>query len=163
MLIVEDGSGKPDAESYASVEMADLFHSARGAAAWASLSTGDKEVNLRKATDWIGERFGSVWLGRRATAGQALHWPRAGVCVDGVLIAANALPVALIRATCEMALKAATTPLTKDETAQVKSKTVGPLSVTYADGARQQVRFTAVENMVSPLTASRSSIRLVRA
>jgi hypothetical protein len=162
MLIVEDGTGKPDAESYASVAAADLFHSARGNAAWAALSTSAKEINLRKATDWLGERFSTRWAGYRSTSTQALDWPRAGVCIDRVLIAANALPVPLVRATMELALKAIDGPLTADESAQVKSETVGPLSVTYADGARQQTRFAAVENTLSPLVGGSNVIRLVR-
>lgn len=161
-LIVEDGTGKTDAESYASVAAADLFHSARGNAAWAALNTADKEINLRKATDWLGERFSTQWAGVRSTITQALDWPRSGVCVDRVTIAANALPVPLVRATMELALKASKGELTKDETAQVKSKTVGPLSITYADGARQQTRFAAIENTLGPLLELSGSIKLVR-
>lgn len=161
-LIVEDGTGKPDAESYASVAMADLFHTSRGNAAWAALTTEQKEINLRKATDWLGERYATRWAGLRASTLQALDWPRAGVCVDRVVIASNALPAALIRATVELALKTTEGALTVDETAQVKSETVGPISTTYADGARQQTRFASVENTLEPLVAGGNVIRLVR-
>lgn len=163
-LIVEDGTGKADAESYASVVAADLYHSQRGNTAWAAYTTAKKDESLRNATEWLDAEFAGMWQGQRATVTQALAWPRVGVCMDGVTIASNALPVALVRATCEMALRAGAASLTKDETAQVKSKTVGPLSITYADGARQQTKYTQVQNLVTPLLgASRNSIRLVRA
>jgi len=162
-LIVEDGTGKPDAESYASVAEADLYHSKRGNTSWLALTTQKKDESLRKATDWLGERFGGFWAGRRSTSIQALDWPRTGVCIDGVMIAGNALPIAIVKATIELALKASETALTVDEGAQVKSETVGPLSVTYADGYRQQTRFASVENILAPLVTGRNSIKLVRA
>lgn len=161
-LIVEDGSGKPDAESYASVAVADLRHSSLGNAAWAALSAGDKEIALRKATEWLGERFSGRWAGKRSTQTQALDWPRSCVCIDDVAIASNALPAILVRATCDLALKSITTPLTADEGAQVKSETVGPLQVVYADRARQQTRFAAVENGLTPLLLPSNVIRMVR-
>lgn len=162
-LIVEDGTGRPNAESYASVAEADAYHAARGGVAWAALIMTEKEVKLRLATDYLQQRFGGRWNGYRLTEVQALDWPRYGVVVDRVTLASNAVPIQVRRACCELALKAITQSLTVDEAAQVKSKQVGPISVTYADGARQNTRFAAVENMLSQLLSSASGIKLVRA
>lgn len=166
MLIVEDGTGKPDAESYASVAEADAYHAARGATAWAALSGADKAIKLRLATDYMQQRYGGKWKGYRATDVQALDWPRFGVVVDRVTLASDSVPVQVRRACCELALKATAQALIVDEAAQVKSESVGPLSVTYADGARQQTRFAAVEAMLAPLLAYSSgfgSIKVTRA
>jgi hypothetical protein len=163
-LIVEDGTGKADAESYASVAAADLYHSLRRNAVWATYGVAVKEAALRKATEWLDSEFSGLWQGWRSHATQALAWPRSGVVIDGVAVAYNALPAALTRATCELSLRAAIGPLTIDVGAQVTSKTVGPISVTYAHGARQQTKYAGVENLVSPLLKSgRGTVRLVRA
>ena len=50
-LVVEDGTGKADAESYISVADADTYHSNRGNTDWAALTTTEKEQLLRGATD----------------------------------------------------------------------------------------------------------------
>ena len=83
-LIVEDGTGRADAESYASVSVADAYHTARGNTAWAALATTAlKEAALRKATDYLGQTYGLRWKGYRMTTTQALDWPRELVCRPG--------------------------------------------------------------------------------
>lgn len=137
-LIVEDGTGLPDAEAYISVADADAYHAARGNAAWAALTTPAKEAALRLATDYMEAEYGPRWLGNRLTAEQALSWPRD---VEGV-------PEAVRRANAELAVRASAGPLLADQGPAVKQETVGPLSVTYADGARQSTRYVAVEALL---------------
>lgn len=162
-LIVESGAGLPDAESYASVATADAYWAARGApVAWSGLTTGAKESALRQATEYLA-RFTGKWKGIRVKTTQALDWPRSSVVVDSVTLAYDALPVQLVRATCELALKASSSTLMADETAQVKAEKVGPLEVTYADGARQQTRFAFVDTLLAPLINGAGSIKVVRA
>lgn len=163
-LVTETGASLPDAESYASVEAADAYHAGR-TIGWLDLALPEKEAALRLATDYLHQRFTGSWQGQRVRADQALDWPRSGVIVDGIEQRYTVLPVQLVRATCELALKASAQPLTADETAAVKSEKVGPIEITYADGARQQTRFAAVENMVRPLlrVGSQGSVRVFRA
>lgn len=52
-LIVEDGTGLADAESYLSVADADTYHADRNNEAWQDYSTAEKEAALRKATQYI--------------------------------------------------------------------------------------------------------------
>lgn len=150
-LVVEDGSGMQDADTYASVATADAYHASRGNSAWALLTTAMKDVKLRMATDYLQAKYSGGWKGYRVTALQALDWPRYGVTVDRVTLVSDQLPVQLVRACCELALKAIDGPLTADEGAQVKAEKVGQIEVTYADGARQQTRFASVESMLRPL------------
>lgn len=163
MLVVEDGSGRPDAESFASLAEADAYWLARGSpAAWVGLFQDQKEAALRRATEHL-QAYSGRWRGLRVNAGQALDWPRSGVVVDGVTLAYDSLPVQLVRATCELAIKAGSGSLMVDETAAIKSEKVGPLEVTYADGARQQTRYAFVETLLAPLLATAGSIKVVRA
>lgn len=159
-IVIEDGTGKSNAEAYISVADADAYFAARGNAAWEALTTGQKEQNLRLGTDYMGQVYGPRWCGERATATQSLDWPRIGVCgVDS-----NVVPVAVQRANAELAVRAAAGALLADQGAQVKSETVGPISVTYADGARQNVRYAAVDaSLAALLCKGGAQIAVVRA
>lgn len=153
MLTVEDGSGLTDSEAYISVADADLYFSARGNNAWAALAEPAKEAALRLSTDYMAAVYGPKWCGERLTETQALDWPRR---VEGV-------PVAVARANAELALRSLSGPLLADQGPAVKSETVGPLSVTYADGARQSVRYAAVDAMLAPLLRPAGMIEVRRA
>lgn len=143
-LIVDDGTGLATAEAYISVTDADAYFLARANTAWAALTTGAKEAALRQGADYL---EGYRWKGERLTSAQALAWPRSGVVVDGVTAAA--VPEAIRRANAELAVRASQGALSVDVGAAVKSEQVGPISVTYQDGARQQTRFEAVERMIA--------------
>src|SRR5690606_6189301 len=115
-----------------------------------------REAAIRRATQYLDSRY--RWKGHRLTGTQALEWPRDIV----------QWPVRRVREACaELALRAAEQgSLYADEgTAAVKSETVGPISVTYADAQRGQTRFTIVEDMLAGLidNAGRMTIRLERA
>ena len=151
-LIVENGSQVAGAESYASVADASTYFTARANAAWAALASDAlREAALRQACDYIEAVYGLRWKGERVAITQALSWPRDGVVVDGVELSTTAIPAALMRANIELALKASAGELLSDQGAQVISETVGPISVTYAAGARQATRYAYVENMLAGL------------
>ena len=164
-LTVEDGTGKATAESYGSVADATAYFAARGNTAWASLASDAlREAALRQATEYLDAVYAGRWKGDRYTAAQALSWPRYNVLVDGYALDADTLPTALVRATFELALRASAGELLSDAGAQVKSETVGPISVTYADGARQGTRYALVESMLSALLrVGTGQIPMVRA
>lgn len=136
-LVVEDGTGLPNAEAYASVAEADAYFSARGNAVWAALDTSQKEAALRLGADYMGDVYGPRWCGERLTTTQALDWPRGE---EGV-------PAAVKRANMELAVRASAGPLQADVGPAVKSETVDVISVTYADGARTGVvEYAAVDS-----------------
>lgn len=160
MLIVEDGTGKADAEAYISVADADTYFADRGYTLWAGLSEAEKEQALRRACDYMEGVFASRWYGDRASTTQALSWPRTGTDYDS-----DVVPVQVKRANAELAFRAAQGELLADQGAQVKSEQVGPISVEYAEGARQSTRYAAVEAMLASagLIAGGSTIKVVRA
>jgi hypothetical protein len=119
-LIVEDGTGFVDSESYISVADAAAYHVARNNDAWASGADVAWEGALRRATEWIDANYRARFSGYRTKSrAQALEWPRTSAYyVDRVngpspyyagsagfgfwtAIAANAIPVELQRATAE--------------------------------------------------------------
>ena len=113
-LIQEDGTGKADANAYASVADGDAYHEGHlYASAWTAAPTGNKEKALVMATRLIDAEF--RFQGVKANTEQALQWPRAECRdPDGAQdLASDAVPKAVVDATCEMAREL----LVKDRTA----------------------------------------------
>lgn len=163
--------GDATADSYASVAQADAWHAGRGNAAWEALTEAEKETALRRATTWIdatyGSRFGALPVYPRV---QALAWPRTGVTdADGYAVPHDAIPVEIVRATAEAALREALSPgsLSPDyvASAAVKSERVGPLSVEYVGGSGAssvQPILTIVDGLLAGLIGRRSGgVRMV--
>ncbi|WP_338801735.1 DnaT-like ssDNA-binding protein [Pseudomonas sp. RSB 5.4] len=76
-LIIEDGTGKPDAESYASAEDLAIYAVKFGVIIPAEISA--QEALLRRAALAMD---GMTWKGRKSNSEQALSWPRRGVDLD---------------------------------------------------------------------------------
>lgn len=147
-IVIEDGSGLPNAEAYISVANADAYFLARGSAAWAALTTEAKEQALRNGADYMAGVYGPRWKGSRKTAEQALDWPRTGVVANGFAVPDDVVPAAVARANAELAVRASAGPLLGDQGAAVKQETVGPITVVYQDGAKQSTRYAAVDGML---------------
>lgn len=148
-LIVEDGTGLPDAESYVSVADATDYHAARGNVAWAAATLSQQEIALRVATDYLDSRY--VWRGTRRTIHQALLFPRFGIYVDGVN---QTWPIPkLSQASCELALNALAGPLVVNQTsANVKREKIGPMETEYfGNSMNGQTFFTRVDDLLYPL------------
>lgn len=149
-LIVETGLGLASAESYASVDQASAYHSARGAAEWDTVE--DQEAALRKATDYMVQNYRLSWKGHRVTSEQALDWPRYECYdTDRFLIPSNVVPIEVRNACIELALKVTTEALNPDLTQQILSNSVGPISVTYSAASPQYKRFRAIDMMLRHL------------
>ena len=86
-LIIEDGSGKSDAESYASAEDLTMYAVKFGVVIPADATA--QEALLRRAALAMD---GMTWKGRKTSSEQALSWPRREVHLDGENKAANYLP-----------------------------------------------------------------------
>jgi hypothetical protein len=162
-LIVEDGTGIANAESYCSVATADARHSNLGNTAWAALTTSAKEQALRKATIYMTEAYRERWIGRRNNLTQALEWPRYGVSVEGWPVNVTTIPTDIVNACADLALKASTTDLAPDLTQGVIRKKIGPIETEYNRGSPQYPRYRAIDMMLSPyLVTSGPTAKLVR-
>jgi hypothetical protein len=165
-LIVEDGAGRTDADSYASLTFADAYHVSMGNASWAAETEGARETALRRATVYADNAY--TWRGLRSWPEQSLAWPRGGVVSDNIDIPSNEVPIQLQRAVCELALKALTADLMPDVSSDVvTAEAVGPVSVSYGNPRNGGLmRFSLVDSMLRDLLlsgGSGGSVRVVRA
>lgn len=163
-LIVEDGTGRSDAESYTSVAEADTYFSKRANAAWAALTTENKEAALRKATDYLGQVYRLRWKGTRVNGTQALDWPRAFVERDDYqyqglngstyiggffYFPSDEMPVEIRNACAELAFKSTSAELAPDIARETKREKVGPLEVEYNEYSVPYTRYRAIENLLA--------------
>lgn len=171
-LIVETGAGLATAESYATVAEASAYCAKRGLAAWDSIS--DQEVALRLGTDFMQQCFRLQWAGTRATAAQALDWPRYSVPLPDApgggsmpaYVAYNTIPDAIKYACIELAVRTADGPLLLDLEREVIAEQVGPIHTRYAPGASRQTQYEAASRWLVPYFGSargRGGVQVVRA
>lgn len=97
-MIVEDGTGLTDSNSYVSVVFADDYFATRGYSAWAELEETQKEVLLIKATDYIDNIF--QWHGNKLHKSQSLRFPRENL-FDYEGLEVNGIPVCLQQSVCD--------------------------------------------------------------
>ncbi len=163
-LIVEDGTGKSDAESYISVSDAATYLSARGYSAFAALATDAlKEAALRKATDYMEQAYSVRWKGTRVTSTQALSWPRLYVDREDYY-PADKVPDEVQHACALLALKSIDGDLNADLTQGVIREKVDVLEVEYDKYSPQYTRYRAIDQLLNPLlTSSGSNRKLLRA
>lgn len=161
-MIVEDGTGRPDANSGCSVADADLYHEIRGtpAAEWADLDTVVKELALIRATrevDQLGRQDGKYWIGFIVTAGQALAFPRSGlVDFDGAAISSTSVPAFYRDKIAEQAWAMTKRDrIAAMDDREAASLTIGGLSVDYgtAGGSSGSVLTRYVRSGLTPYLA----------
>lgn len=167
-LIVETGSGMPDSESYESVANADTYHANRGNTAWAALTTPQKEIALRKGTDYLMQVYRARWKGYRVMLTQALDWPRYNVYIDdsevSQYVQAITVPKEVKSACCELALKSTEGDLAPDLDRETASESVGSISVSYFQGSARNKEYRAIDLTLKPLLKSGGlAVEIVRA
>lgn len=163
-LEVEDGTAKSNAESFISVADADTYFSNRGNAAWAALTTAQKEQSLRKATDYMEGVYSTRWNGYIKTATQALSWPRSFVYkapfVQGAvgaypyLVADDIVPVEVSRSCAELAVRASSETLAADLDVAVVSEKIDVIEVEYDTNAPAYKQYRAVDLALRPYLKS---------
>ena len=135
-MVVEDGTGKTDSNSYVSVVFADDYFSSRGVTEWASLTNNAKEQALIRATDYIDNIF--QWCGKKATAEQSLRFPRVNL-KDYEGNDVIGIPTCLKQSVCDVAVitsKGTELFETAEQNGDVVSETITTLSFTYSKNER---------------------------
>lgn len=130
-LIVEDGSGIANANSYVSLENARIYASSLGL----DLPPDDldAEAVLASAIFYIDSQ---QFQGYRTTGVQALQWPRKGVVANGYPVDENVIPSSIWQAQVRAAVLITDgIVLTPDqfESGIVKKEKVGPIETEYSD------------------------------
>lgn len=150
-LIVEDGTGKPDAESYISAADALAYLTSIGLT-WSATTTDAQEQCLRRATNYMLQAYRDRWTGFRVIVNpmQALDWPRYGVEVDHFPVHFDIVPLDIQHACAELAYKAATEELNADLDQAVVTKGIGPLRKEYDRYSPQWKRFRSIDMRLAP-------------
>lgn len=167
---LEDGTGKTNSNAYASVAEVDSYISdyARNDSTWASASTSNKERYIAEATQSIDLLWGNRFVGVKFDVDQALKWPRlGGFDREGYELSSSVIPVAIKRATAELAFKHANiggvTTTTGDTTNIIPDKDGGGMiseetvkvgavesTTKYEGGKRETKWYRKVEMILRP-------------
>lgn len=160
-IVVEDGSNVANANSY--VDLAYLSSYAEKRGLTLPQTQTDKEIFLLRAMDYLEVRR-SDWQGVKSESDQPLQWPRKGVEIDCEAFPADAIPVELKNAQCQLVVEQQKrTPLfpkprTSSSEGYVTEKTIGPLTKKFAYGGagaapmNRPIEIPTVEVFLSPLT-----------
>ena len=150
-LIVEDGTGKDDANALVSLDVFKSYHDDRGSS-YAGFTDDALSGAIVRASAFLGAayRWRGVKINGRA---QTMPFPRSGVTDrDGFDVASNAVPREIVAACCEIALFEATTPGGMNPSVvlaeKVTSEQVGAIRIEYA-------------NLFSSASASRPVLTIV--
>lgn len=104
-LVVEDGTGLTNANSYVTIAESIDFLSlnVNSAAYWEDLDDEIKIQVLIMASSYLDQYVD--WYGNKTVETSGLRWPRENVKdLDGILIADNIVPTQVKRATCDFAI-----------------------------------------------------------
>lgn len=150
-MIVEDGSGVTDANSYVTVAEYRAYATPRGV----SLPVSDTEVEtqLILATDYLEAQ---CWKGIAAYDGQGLALPRDEVYIGGSLIASDMIPNKIKFAQMQLAIQVNNgvdlMPTVVGGSASVVREKVGPLETEYASSLTvgTQPYFRSINALLNP-------------
>ena len=167
-IVVEDGTGLTDAETYVSVEDCKAYLDARGRASWGLLTEAQQEASLRNAADYLDAKYGPRLQGNRLRVEQALYWPRTCVSFDNVRWDPAPLPVPLVRACCEAAALSGSgtdlfLPLDRGGQVIEKLEIVGPITerTKWAGSAPVGTTYPAIDRYMNQLCGSGTLIGTV--
>jgi hypothetical protein len=157
-LIVEDGTGMTNSNSYVTLEYARDFAEAMNL----TLPTVDADltVALLGAMPYIESR---PYQGQRASATQALSWPRRLVTADGYPVAPTVVPEGVKRAQVTAAAMGfgGSDLMPTVGGALVTKEKVGPIETEYSDKyASGEVVFTSIDNYLLPFINAKGGYRL---
>lgn len=162
-LIVEDGTGRADADALISLAAADAYHTALGRSDWVAGEEGAREAAIRRATAYLSRGYG--WAGVRTRGRlQALAWPRSNVVdAERVGIRSDEIPIEVRDACAELARQELASPGSLDPVVTpsdglVKREQVGPISTEYdlpSTGVEaRRPALLAVRDMLAPFLAA---------
>lgn len=162
-LIVEDGTRKPDAQSYADVATVDAYCTARGYSDWTGTDAA-KEAAILRAMTYI---EGLCWRGLKASKDQALQWPRGWIeDRDGYAVSAYVVPAQVVQAMCEVALRelqtaGSTLPDTGRDEILSSIDVAGAIKMSWSNAAPTRPDYPVVKMILKGLIQSSGGVRLM--
>ena len=158
-IIVEDGTGKTNSNSYISVDDFKTYWSDRGEE-FTGVTPEVIATWLIRGTDFIDAQY--LFLGYPTSADtQSLQWPRKGVRdTKGVIIDDDEIPKELLQAICLIGKEVRTVKdLSSKVDTGVSSKKIGPVSTSYKSG--YVAEYKSVSNALGSLVRSGRPARRV--
>ncbi len=158
-LIVEDGTGLANSNSYCSEDTLDTYCDDRGI----TLADGDAEAALIRATAWIDNTYRTRFQGWPVNLrAQALQWPRIGVYdQNGIYVATDSIPSEVVQATCEAAVRelteAGSLAPDLDRGGNIKELAAGSVRIVYGANATQTTTFQVINGILDGLLGQVSS------
>lgn len=146
MLIIENGEGLSNSESYVDVDYVDAYFLKRGITEWAGLT--NREQLIVRAMDYIENNY--TYQGTKLVSTQALQFPR---LINGEIL----YPIALKNAVCELALKSNEEDLLADTDKTTIREKVGTLEVEYDPNQDNIKSYNYVNKLLAPYLVSTSS------
>lgn len=165
MLIVEDGTGVANSNTYVDDAEYVAFAAARGRTIGADAAIREKELIL--AMDFI-ESHRQQFQGIKLLSTQALQYPRTPVYIDSFLFPSDEIPAELKNAQMESAAIVNSESLLKTGTTNnIQKEKVDVIEVTYFNGGSwDSVRMDTVNIFLRPLLnfgSFGSNARVIRA
>ncbi len=165
VLVVEDGTGKSDANSYTTAAEGDIYHEKHlFSDDWDNATLVRKEEALMMSTRLIDENI--EWQGARIKKDQALSWPRANVPDrDGFIFNNTEIPTELKDAIAEFARWLLMEDRTAEDDAKgFKKLKAGSLAMEVDRFDRASILPNVVVRMLVPLgnPRSKSKLKLIR-
>lgn len=155
-LIVEDGTGVANSNTYVSDVMFTDYAALRGITIPGTATL--REPLLILAMDYI-EGYRDQFQGEKTNYLQSLQWPRHSVLVDGYDIGADTIPPELKNAQIEAAILVNSTPLLQSgATLNVQKEKADVLERTYFQGGKwSALRTDNIDVWLNVLTSNNSS------
>jgi hypothetical protein len=149
-LLVEDGTGLADAESYLSVADADAYHLKMGNSdAWGDAD--NKEAALRQACEFMQNRYLGLWQGVAYNVTQRLDWPRWGVVTrNRNVVGITTIPDTVKAAQAELAIRTLVwgNELLPDSPLRISKQVTGPIETTYDLSSSPNVEYLRIDAML---------------
>lgn len=146
-LVIENGTGLSNSESYVDVAYVDAYFLKRGNTEWDSIT--NKESRIVLAMDFIENNY--TYIGTKLLSTQSLSFPR---LIDGETVLP---PLSLKNSVCELALKANSGDLLQDTGKTTIREKVGTLEVEYDANQDDLTSYNYVNKLLAPYLVSTSS------
>ena len=146
MLIIENGQGLSNSESYVDESYVNAYFLKRGITQWDGLT--NREQLIVRAMDYIENNY--TYQGTKLVSTQSLQFPRS-ICGETVY------PIALKNAVCELALKSNEEDLLADTDKTTIREKVGALEIEYDPNQDNTKSYNYVNKLLAPYLVSISS------
>lgn len=153
-LVVEDGTGKDNADSYISRANADTYFTDRASPSdWTDLTDDQKDSALRYGTRYVDDNYSFV--GVITKDAQTLSWPRYRACdSEGRNISSSVVPLAVVHAVCEAGISHIEEALNAAEGRKTKKEKLDVLELEYFEHANVLISRPYIDAMLRKLLKS---------